>query len=87
MLVLWSWSFRPELVDSCVSGLCSPELVLLLASEHLPLCGAAVRLVTAVVQRLGGRVRTALDDPEGFLELLDELVYKLSTIADSQCAR
>ena len=71
----------------CAPGLCSPELVLLLASDHSPLCGAAVRLVTAVVRRLGSRVRTALNDPEGFLELLDELVYKLSTVSDSECAR
>ena len=73
-------------LDSVFSGLCSPELVLLLASEHGPLCSAAVHLVTAVVRRLGVRIRAALDDPEGFLELLDELVYKLSTIKDPQCA-
>ena len=67
--------------------MCSPELVLLLASEHGPLCAAAVELVTAVVRRLGRRVSAALDDAEGFLELLDELVYKLSTISDPGCAR
>ncbi|KAF0310332.1 IQ calmodulin-binding motif-containing protein 1 [Amphibalanus amphitrite] len=77
----------PVVQETPGQGLCSPELVLLLASEHGPLCAAAVELVTAVVRRLGRRVSAALDDAEGFLELLDELVYKLSTISDPGCAR